>query len=235
MTDLVRKCASDVASFEARLQRLQLSGVHCRRTRFWRRMHTTLSEKDLEQMRDVIRSHVLMLNFRLSLVETTQLSLSTTQTSEILNLLQKLNGDASILHPLGTSYNYSFTASSDLTLAEIEKRDASPPAVDSSFKGTVSRLMQLVLEKECTVDSEEAEQFITDLGTLVTYAQNSKFMPQPGAVETNTRKYQPQETDEGDLKDLRLVSYLISSASSVAINRNGQVGGFCAISQGDHR
>ncbi|KAH7023773.1 hypothetical protein EDB80DRAFT_770521 [Ilyonectria destructans] len=224
MADLARKCANDVAVFESRLQRLQLSSADCRRARLRRRIQITFSDKDLEQMRDVIRAHVLMLNFRLNLVQTTQLSLSTTQSSEILGLLQQLKGDVAALHQSRASgINQPAVCT---TLSDDEASDPPSPA-DTALDESISRLTELVAEKECTVDSEDAEQLIKDLETLLASAQRNE-------IESSHEVTPDRHHSEGEAvwKELKLVTNLISSAPSLAINRNAQLGVISNVPQG---
>lgn len=221
MADLARKCANDVAVFESRLQRLQLSGADCRRARFRRRIQITFSDKDLEQMRDVIRAHVLMLNFRLNLVQTTQLSLSTTQSSEILGLLQQLKGDVAALHQSRASGNDQPAAPAHSHAMEVDDEASVPPSTDdTALDESISRLTKLVAEKECTVDSEDAEQLIQDLETLLASAQRNEIE----SSHEVTPDHPTSDHSEGEAvwKELKLVNNLISSAPSLTINRNGK-------------
>ncbi|KAH8738057.1 hypothetical protein BGZ61DRAFT_583072 [Ilyonectria robusta] len=231
MADLARKCANDVAVFESRLQRLQLSGADCRRARFRRRIQITFSDKDLEQMRDVIRAHVLMLNFRLNLVQTTQLSLSTTQSSEILGLLQQLKGDVAALHQSRASGNDQPAAPAHSHAMEVDDEASVPPSTDdTALDESISRLTKLVAEKECTVDSEDAEQLIQDLETLLASAQRNEIE----SSHEVTPDHPTSDHSEGEAvwKELKLVNNLISSAPSLTINRNAQLGVISNVPQG---
>ena len=72
MIDLVapmKKCAEDVANISLKLQLLKLSGVNSKAGRLWGRIKATITERDTEKMWDIITGHVLMLNFRLSILQ----------------------------------------------------------------------------------------------------------------------------------------------------------------------
>lgn len=217
MAKLARKCAKDVAVFESRLQRLRISSADCRRARLRRRIQITFSDKDLEQMRDVIRAHVLMLNFRLNLVQTTQLSLSTTQSSEILGLLQQLKGDVASLHQSRAS---GINQPAVCTTSSDDEASDPPSPVDTALDESISRLTELVAEKECTVDSEDAEQLIQDLETLLASAQRNEVESSHEATPDRLRSHHRE--GEAVWKELKLITNLISSAPSLAINRNGK-------------
>lgn len=211
LDSLSTRCKTDLAEFASKLGRLHLTQDDQRFGRVWRRLKTAFTEKDLERMRDAIRDYTAVLNIRLTLLTTTQLSLSTTQSSQVLDLLRQLQAE------VRGSLN-----SKDV---EMCPSDVSPQAarssiaqasdeVDANLEQAVDRLIQLVKDKECTVDSDDTEQLILDLQTLLDSARAKELSPTSSGT-TRT------ETPTNILKELKLASSLMFSAPSISINRTG--------------
>lgn len=211
LSNLTQRCATDLGNFESKLQGLNLSTDDRRFGRFWKRLKAAISEKELERMREMIRAHTLTLNFHLSLLQTAQLSFSSMQSTEILKLLKELKSDIAqssfANHGTATSQNPNATATAiDATTTDT---------TESALEDSISRLIKLVNEKECTVESEDAEQLIDDLQTLIDSAHSKESIP-----------VAPHEPGEGEAisniaRELKLATSLIFSAPSIAINSNG--------------
>ncbi|KAK3374565.1 hypothetical protein B0H63DRAFT_452424 [Podospora didyma] len=162
-------CSKDLVNFNAKLQRLGLSPDDRRIGKFWKRIKTAVTEKDMDRIRDTIRHHTSVLN--------------------------------------GATH--------------LEKPPA--PSVDSGLEESVGRLINLIDEKDCTVESDSAEQLILDLQTLLDYAQDSKGQLKP-CEGSCTADEQARAEEESDVsKELRLASRLILSAPSIIINSGGPV------------
>ncbi|KPM42617.1 hypothetical protein AK830_g3921 [Neonectria ditissima] len=233
LASLAKRCADDVGVFEARLRHLNLFSADGRSGRLWRRIKTSLSDKDLEQMRDIIKGHILLPNFRLNLVQTTQLSLSTSQSSEILSLLQQLKGDVAALHQPKPSEPQSKETlmSSDMMVDEDEALKQ-PQPVDTALEQSITRLIHSVAEKECTVDSEDAEQLIQDLETLLVSAQKTEPLPNLETSPPKGPRRNRDEMEENVWRELKLSTNLILSAPSIAINQRARLGFINTIPQG---
>ncbi|KAF2251513.1 ankyrin [Trematosphaeria pertusa] len=214
LSNLTQRCATDLGNFESKLQGLNLSTDDRRFGRFWKRLKAAISEKELERMREMIRAHTLTLNFHLSLLQTAQLSFSSMQSTEILKLLKELKSDIAqssfANHGTATSQNPNATATAiDATTTDT---------TESALEDSISRLIKLVNEKECTVESEDAEQLIDDLQTLIDSAHSKESIP-----------VAPHEPGEGEAisniaRELKLATSLIFSAPSIAINSNARTG-----------
>jgi hypothetical protein len=214
LASLSTRCKTDLAEFASKLGRLHLTQDDRRFGRVWRRLKTAFTEKDLERMRDAIRDYTAALNIRLTLLTTTQLSLSTTQSSQVLDLLRQLQAEV--------------RGSLNSKDAEMCPSDVSPQAarssiaqasdeVDANLEQAVDRLIQQVKDKECTVDSDDGEQLILDLQTLLDSAREKELSPTTAHLERATST----ETPTNILKELKLASSLMLSAPSISINRTG--------------
>ncbi|RSL88876.1 hypothetical protein CDV31_015971 [Fusarium ambrosium] len=223
---LARKCNDDVVGFEMRLRRLDMSGVDGRRGRLWRKLKLCFTEKDLEQMRHIIRGHVQLLTIRLNLLQVQQASFSSSQSTEILNLLQKLREDVVTLHQV----NSVQTAAKDSTppaVVELDMADDVPYA-DSDLANSITRLMHLLEKKPCVVDSEDAEELVDDLERLLHSVQDeaSATMASGPAFDSKVSH------SDGISKDLKLMRSVILSAPSINVNRSGPLGLLKTLSQG---
>jgi hypothetical protein len=227
MIDLLvpmKKCAEDVANFSLKLQCLKLSGVDSKAGRLWRRIKAAITEKDLEKMRDISRGHVLMLNFQLSILQTARLSLSATQSSDILGLLNQLKDDRAKNCVPGTSTNGGVIGFRSLGMTTAGEKDDTSLATDLALEKSISRLTKLVARKECTVESDDAEELMKDLQTLLEYAQKEQSISTPlGGICSDICQDSQLEIDSNVSKELNLVNSLISSAPSIAINKNGML------------
>ncbi|MCJ1314314.1 hypothetical protein MMC25_007995 [Agyrium rufum] len=219
---LERKCIADITGFESKLLGLKIGDGSRRRDKLWKRLKAVFSEQDLELMRDVVRAHMVTLNVWLGLVHTTQLSCSTTQSSEILMLLKQLKNDVAGLQVPSVPTSIGITSSQDVGTMTSEDDTQQAQNTDNSLEESITRLIKLVEQKECTVKSDDAEQFIRNLEILLESAQQS---------ESNSTPSQPPiELHEGRNKgislnlytELKLATNWILSAPSIVINSEGQ-------------
>ncbi|KAM6536357.1 hypothetical protein FALCPG4_002365 [Fusarium falciforme] len=212
---LARKCNDDVAGFEMRLRRLDTSGADGRRGRLWRKLKLCFTERDLEQMRHAVRGHVQLLTIRLNLLQVQQGSFSAAQSTEILNLLQKLREDVATLHQV----NPAQTAAGDPTAPGIVELDMTDDVrcADSDLADSITRLMNLLEKKSCVVDSDDAEELVGDVERLLHSVQDeaSTGMASGPAFGSNVSH------NDGISKDLKLMRSVILSAPSINVNRNG--------------
>ncbi len=130
------------------------------------KIKTLISEKDLNRMREAVRSHTLTLTLQLSLVQTMQLSDASTQSSEILELLRQLKSDVASFHSTNTQGNVAGSSRSP-GANETRSRSAQDPPTDSPLEEKISRLLELMGTKGSTVRSEDSEQMLQDLQSLL--------------------------------------------------------------------
>jgi hypothetical protein len=144
---LVKKCQDDLVSFKVKLCQLDILGGDGRRGRLWRKLKLCFEEKDLENIRLVVRGHVQLLTLRLGLIQAQQLSLTATQSTEMLGILQQLQQGVQALQLAGTSASAANTdtsyASPRVTLLDDEGLSVPRGTV---LDASITRLMRL-LEK----------------------------------------------------------------------------------------
>jgi hypothetical protein len=224
LAGLVTRCATDVTSFESRLQRLDLSTDDRRIGRLWRRLKGIVNEKELEHIRDNIHAHMLALNLSLGILQTTHLSCSSTQSSEILDLLKQIKTDIAGLQKQSASTTDGTAALRNQGAAAIEGvgDDApSTPAVDIGLDESITRLTKLVGEKECVVESDEAKRLIYDLQALLKSALNKESLSVQPHIPTDSHESQGDTNALSVLSELELANSLVLSAPSIAINSRG--------------
>ncbi|KAJ3540684.1 hypothetical protein NM208_g4949 [Fusarium decemcellulare] len=226
---LVQKCVNDMTSFDSKLRRLDISGADGRSGRLWRRLKNCFTERDLEQMRQVVRGHVQLLTVRLTLVQTQQLSLSTTQSAEILSLLQQLKHDVAALQ-INHSSDEDRPEVPASQVMEVDEMDAMP-STDSTLAESITRLLKLVEKKSCVIESDDAEQLVDDLENLLKSIQKDAAMKASIEKATNTSQCSCSQSEDVS-KELRLVSSLFLSAPSIKINQNGPMRFLADIPQG---
>lgn len=212
---LAKKCNEDLTGFEKGLRRLDILGADGRRGRLWRKLKLCFTEKDLEHTRHVVRGYVQLLTIRLNLLQVQQGSFSTSQSTEILNLLQKLREDVATIHQV----NSTRTATENSTPPRVVELDMidEVPCADSYLADSITRLMHLLEKKPCVVDSDDAEELVDDLERLLHSIQNeaATTMASGRALDSNASNH-----DELS-KDLKLMRSVILSAPSINVNRSG--------------
>jgi len=224
LTTYASRCAAEVTAFEKKLKRLRLSDNDRRFGRLWRRLKAIVSENDLRRMQAIVNSHTLALNLELSLVQTTQLSGSTTQYSEILSLLKQIKSDTASFQRPSVSTDAPSIALESQGVRGMEDVDNNPPSIpsiDVALQESIARLTKLVEENECTVESDGAEQLIHDLENLLESAQDKELESELPHTSQCLHGYQESTTVSNVLKELKLTKSLIQSTPAIAINGRG--------------
>ncbi|KAB5582935.1 hypothetical protein GE09DRAFT_948401 [Coniochaeta sp. 2T2.1] len=220
LATLSGRCQSDLADFASKLQSLHLTPNDRRMGNLWKRLRAAMGEKDLDRMRDVIGNYISVLNIRLTLLTTAQVSMSATQSTQILDILRQMQAE---LHISASAKSLVVSALQPTTQAAQSFSAQACTALDPELEGSVDRLIKLVKDKECTLDSgdADAEQLISDLQMLLDSAQQQELSVAgtPDMIEV-TRAW-PSEPAPNILKELRLASSLLLSAPMIAVNRNG--------------
>src|SRR5215469_13337511 len=127
LTSYASRCASDTNAFEKQLHCLRLSANDRRVGRFWKRLKVIVSENDLKRMRAIIHGHIMALNLELGLLQTTQLSGSTRQFSEILSILKQLKSDVASFQKPPVSIDNVSTASESFGARAMENVEINAP------------------------------------------------------------------------------------------------------------
>ncbi|KAM5341791.1 hypothetical protein ACJ41O_014822 [Fusarium nematophilum] len=213
---LAQKCADDLTGFNSKLQRLNVSAADSRGGRLWRRLKSCFTEKDLEQMRELIQTHVLMLTVRLNLLQTEQLSFSQTQSTEILGLLQQLKQDVAALQPSSSSS----AASENPTASDSMEIDEEVLRTSSALEASITRLMRLLEKKACAVESDDAEELIEDFESLLKAIQAGTAVPPeaPKGID-----YADNDADDDVSKELKLVRNITGPLGFLAALPEGTV------------
>ena len=215
---LAKKWNEDVAGFEARLRRLDASGADGRKRRAWRKLKFYFTEKDLEQMRHVVRGHIQLLTVRLNILQVQQGCFSAAQSTEILNLLQKLREDVATLHRV----NPVHAAGEDSThrrVVELDKTNEMPD-VGSNLDCNITRLMGLLGKKPCVIASDDAQELVGDLEHLIQSIQRdaaTRTVLEKTFCEVSARRSRNDDVT----RELKVLMGLISSAPSMKINQRG--------------
>ncbi|KAI1011900.1 hypothetical protein LB503_004280 [Fusarium chuoi] len=72
LNGLAKKCKDDLSALNSRLESFDVATSDGRRGRLWRNLKLSFSEKDLDQIRHVVRGHVQHLTVRLNLIQVQQ-------------------------------------------------------------------------------------------------------------------------------------------------------------------
>ncbi|OIW24632.1 ankyrin [Coniochaeta ligniaria NRRL 30616] len=218
LTSLSSQCNLDLSSFSAKLRRLSHSEGDRRVGGIWKRLKTAITEKDLDHMRDSIRHYTSVLNFRVALLTVAQ---SATQSAEMLDILRQLRTEvrgqymSTVPDPTASMH----------TVEEVEEvvSDATQESDphETKLQESIDRLIALVQEKECTVESEDAEQLIADLQTLLDSAQANEQSPIPAQSAAEVQGVSTVDREHNVYKELKLASSLIFSATSISVNSTG--------------
>jgi len=208
---LVKKCKSDLVGFETTLHQLDVSGADGRRGRLWRKLKFCLGEKDLDQMRHVVRGHFSVLTIHLGIVQAQQAPLST----DILSLLQQVHQGVLSLQLSNTcaviTQDNSFGTSPRVVELDDTQSDVSQQAV---LNDVVARLMKLLEKKPCVVESDDSKEIVDDLEKLLQFVQDKALAERTGGEQG--------DEDEDVSSEVKLFTSLIVSAPSLRINQNGK-------------
>ncbi|KAF4446201.1 hypothetical protein F53441_10177 [Fusarium austroafricanum] len=211
---LAKKCQDDLVGFASKLQSLDASSADGRKERFWRKVKQSLAEKDLDQIRHVVRGHVQILTVRLNLIQIQQGSFTATQSTQIFGLLQQLRQDVAALQISATSRQVSAdesTFTQPMIKEPNEKETEHPPG--TSLDESINRLMLLLEKKPCVVESDDSQELIEDLECLLQSIQRDARLLDSKII------YQPESDDVS--KEMKLITSLVLSAPSMRINKHG--------------
>nr|CEG05099.1 unnamed protein product [Fusarium clavum] len=211
LEQLVEKCKNDLVEFETTLRQLDVSGADGRRGRLWRKVKFCLGEKDLDQMRHVVRGHFSVLTIHLGIVQAQQAPLST----DILSLLQEVHQGVLSLQVSNASavitQDNSFGTSPRVLELDDTQSDISQ---QSALDDTVARLMKLLEKKPCVVESDDSKEIVDDLERLLQFVQDEVLAE--------------RDKDKDVSSEVKLFTSLIVSAPSLRINQNGPMSSFGA-------
>ncbi|KAF5568579.1 hypothetical protein FNAPI_124 [Fusarium napiforme] len=212
LNNLAKKCKDDLSTLSSRLESLNVATSDDRQCRLWRKLKLSFSEKDLDQIRHVVRGHVQHLTVRLNLIQVQQGSFTATQSTQILNLVQQLKQDISALQTTNTATltaeEDSSSTSARVTDEDDEEMDCSP---DTSLDESINRLMRLLEKKPCVVDSDDSEELLKDIEHLLKGVRNhAKPVESEGTC---------QNCDPDISKELQLMAHIILSSTSMMINQ----------------
>ncbi|KAF5963604.1 hypothetical protein FBULB1_13275 [Fusarium bulbicola] len=229
LNSLAKKCKDDLSVLNSRLKSLDVANSDGRGDRLWRKLKLSFSEKDLDQVRHVVRGHVQHLTVRLNLIQVQQGSFTATQSTQILDLLQQLKQDISALQTSNTATliteEDSSTTSARVTEVDDEEMDCSP---DTSMDDSINRLMRLLEKKPCVVESDDSEELLQDIEHLLECVRNDA---EPVRLDGTCQNCHPDIS-----KELKLMANIILSSPSMMINQTatkfwGPVGERLLISQ----
>ena len=213
---LVKKCEDDLASLNAKLSHLDISGCGGRMGRLWGRLKLSLKERDLHQIRHVIQGHVQILTLRLGLIQVQQSSLTVTQSIAMSGTLQELSQAVGALKMPETPF-HNDNADLPGTEARVTELDDTTSLIqkDSVLDGSITRLMRLLEIKPCIVDTDGIPDLSGDLERLIVsvrkeFAQaNRNIRMQGGRLDIST--------------ELKRMQGLVASSPSVMINKSGML------------
>jgi hypothetical protein len=219
LSNLAQKCKDDLSTFSSRLESLNVATSDNRQGRLWRKLKLSFSEKDLDQIRHVVRGHVQHLTVRLNLIQVQQGSFTATQSTQILDLLQQLKQDMSALKTTNTATltteEDSSTTSARVTEVNDEEMDCSP---DTSLDESISRLMRLLEKKPCVVESDDSEELLKDVEHLLECVRNDAEPAESEGTCQNCR--------QDVAKELKLMANIILSSPSMMINQTRKISSF---------
>ncbi|KAI7760616.1 hypothetical protein LZL87_009500 [Fusarium oxysporum] len=215
---LAKKCKDDLAALDCQLKSLDVSASDGRRGRLWRKLKLCFSEKELDQIRNVVRGHVQHLGIRLDLIQAQQVSFTATQSTRAINLLQqllKVNQDMMTRQTINTA---ALTAegilpstSARVTEVDDDEMNCSP---DITLDESINRLMRLLEKKPCVVESDDSEELLEDLENLLECIRKDAEPVESESTCQNCRQ---------DIsKELSLMTNIILSAPTMMINQSEQ-------------
>ncbi|EWZ92492.1 hypothetical protein FOWG_05608 [Fusarium oxysporum f. sp. lycopersici MN25] len=211
---LAKKCKDDLAELDSRLKSFDVSTSDGRRGRLWRKLKLCFSEKDLDHIRHVVQGHVQYLTIRLHLIQAQQMSLTATQSTQILNDLKQLKQKIAALQitNAATIVTKGKSPSTSARVMEVddEEIDFSP---DAPLDESIRRLMRLLEKKPCVVESDDSEELLKDIEHLLECIRNDAEPVESEGTCQNCR----QDVS----KELALMSNIILSSPSMMINQTG--------------
>ena len=151
------------------------------------------------------------------------MSLSTTQSSDILEALKQLKSEVTESHktPVSADDGGKATEISDET--KFGNNAWETQNMGEALEESISRLVKLVDEKECTVPSDDVEQLISDLQTLLDTALQKDSMSIHSNAIVNPYGFCRSVRVPEVSKELKLTNSLLFSAPSIKINSNGMI------------
>ncbi|KAG4256174.1 hypothetical protein FPRO03_05122 [Fusarium proliferatum] len=212
---LAEKCHDDLAKLDSRLKSLDVSTSEGQGGRFLRKLKLCFSEKDLDQIRNIIQGHVLHLGLRLDLILAQQVSFTASQSTRGVDLLQQLLQVNQDMIARQTTIMATFTAaggspptSARVTEVDDEEMDCSP---DTSLDESINRLMRILEKKPCVVESDDSEELLKDIEHLLEcIRKDAEPVESEGAC---------QNCQQDVSKELKLMSHIILSSTSMMINQ----------------
>ncbi|CVK86527.1 uncharacterized protein FMAN_06203 [Fusarium mangiferae] len=209
---LAKRCKGDLAELDHRLKSLDVSTLDGRRGRLWRNLKLCFSEKELDHIRNAVQSHLHHLTIQFHIIQARQLSLTATQSTQILSDLQHLKQEIAALRINSTASlvteEESPSTSVRVTEVDDEEMDCSP---DTSLDESINRLMRLLEKKPCVVESDDSEELLKDIEYLLDYIRNdAEPVESEGAC---------QNCQQDVSKELKLMANIILSSPSMMINQ----------------
>jgi hypothetical protein len=208
LEQLVKRCKDDLVGFEAKLRQLDVSGADGRRGRLWRKLKICLEEKDLDQIRHVVRWHVHLLTLHLVIVQSRQLPVLT----YILPTLQQIRQGVAALQVSNTSAAMTQVDSSGISSRVTDLDDTqSNISQQTALDDTIARLMRLLEKRPCVVESDDSKEIVDDLERLLQFVQDGALSEMRGGGD-----------GEDVSNEVKLFTSLIVSAPSLRINQSGK-------------
>ncbi|KAJ4141781.1 hypothetical protein NW768_000998 [Fusarium equiseti] len=211
LEQLVKRCKDDLVDFKTKLRQLDVSGADGRRGRLWRKLKICLEEKDLDQIRHVVRWHVHLLTLHLIIVQTRQLPVLT----DILPALQQIREGVAALQVSNTSTVTTQVESSGLSsrVTELDDKESNI-SQQAALDDTIARLMRLVEKRPCVMESDDSSEIVNDLERLLQFVQEEAISENRGGKD--------EERGQDVSSEVKLFTSLIVSAPSLRINENGR-------------
>ena len=208
---LVEKCKHDLVGFETTLRQLDVSGADGRRGRLWRKLKFCLEEKDLDQIRHVVRGHINAFTLHLVIIQTRQQTLLT----NILPTLQQIQQGVAAIQVSNTSATIMQVDTSGMSTRATGLEDMqSHISQKTALHDTIARLMKLLEKRPCIVDSEDSKEIVDDLERLLHFVQDELLSGKRGEGDVNRHEDVSQE--------VKLFTSLVVSSPSLRINHNGK-------------
>ncbi|KAF5653588.1 hypothetical protein F25303_2132 [Fusarium sp. NRRL 25303] len=209
---LAKKCKGDLAELYHRLKSFDVSTSDGRRGRLWRKLKLCFSEKELDHIRIAVQSHLHHLTIQFHIIQARQMSLTATQSTRILSDLQHLKEEIAALRINSTATMVteqgSLSTSGRVTEVDDEEMGCSP---DTSLDESINRLMRLLEERPCVVESDDSEELLKDIEHLLDCIRNDA---EPAESEGVCQNCSPDVS-----KELRLMANIFLSSPSMMINQ----------------
>ncbi|WKT41236.1 hypothetical protein QSH57_006042 [Fusarium oxysporum f. sp. vasinfectum] len=211
---LAKKCKDDLAELDSRLKSFDVSTSDGRRGRLWRKLKLCFSEKDLDHIRHVVQGHVQHLTIRLHLIQAQQMSLTATQSTQILNDLEQLKQNIAVLQitNAATLVTKGKPPSTSARVMEVDDEEMDCSS-DTPLDESINRLMRLLEKKPCVVESDNSEELLKDIKHLLECIRNDAEPAESEGACQNCR----QDVS----KELALMANIILSSPSMMINQTG--------------